>query len=758
MRVLRPLLAAALAAGCLGVVPAAGSLVVATPAHAAQAAARASALVPLPGTRVASLSLKTGTRLLPVAGHARVPARGASAVLLTVTARNATGRPAAGVRVWAAGGHRPDEASFTALPGTTTTTSVLVPLGRGGAVALTTAAATSSRLAPSLSVTVSATAYVRAGTAGAGGVLAASSPKRLVLGGRTVPVRPRTVRATGVAGVPLGASAVVLQLHASGRPASVFAWPSRTARPAAPALVLESGQPRTDSLAVVPVDRSGRFSLQATRTSPTMTATLVGWVAPSPAATEGALRPVASRTLVSSDVGVGHPRSVLRPAGVPVGAAALALGVRVTKGSGVVRLIGSAVTSAAVSAATRGETVLLVRPDSSGRFVVASSARTLRVSLRVLGYVDGAPVASAPAPSPTAPAPVVTPPATSAPAPTPSQAPSSAPSQPATSAPQPVPAASVSLPGSPVSSQLVLNVLASPSSLTPHATGVVRVTNTGTGALTLGSATTAVTSRAIVHKSGQADAEAGTLGSFSVRGVPATVAPGASVDLPVTYSATAASTTSWSYSPDLGTLTVATDAPATPTLSVPLAGLRERVPGTGEPWLRDLLHAYAVGSVVPGTLAAVPATGGDVVAARTFVRAGADPVVLREYAAFGPVSSTLRLTAGSTQVLTRAASSSSSVLPLQLGGEVPVATVPDAVAGSPFALRAVVTMPDGSADRVAATNTEPGNWRVLRVRDAAGAVVPGAYLLCLDEPIPGGSPNNDFQDEVFLLTGVAVAS
>src|SRR5207302_1982346 len=110
------------------------------------------------------------------------------AVLLTVSARNATVRPASGVRVWPSGGPRPADPSFTVPPGSTVVTSVLVPVGRGGAVSLTATAARS----PQLAVTVSAAGYLRAGTSAAGGTYAVPAAVRLVLGGRTAPLRPRT--------------------------------------------------------------------------------------------------------------------------------------------------------------------------------------------------------------------------------------------------------------------------------------------------------------------------------------------------------------------------------------------------------------------------------------------------------------------------------------------------------------------------------------------------------------------------------------
>jgi hypothetical protein len=46
------------------------------------------------------------------------------------------------------------------------------------------------------------------------------------------------------------------------------------------------------------------------------------------------------------------------------------------------------------------------------------------------------------------------------------------------------------------------------------------------------------------------------------------------------------------------------------------------------------------------------------------------------------------------------------------------------------------------------------HWRVRVFHDAKGRVVPHQYLLLLDEPVPGGAGNGDFQDEVLLLTGV----
>lgn len=306
-----------------------------------------------------------------------------------------------------------------------------------------------------------------------------------------------------------------------------------------------------------------------------------------------------------------------------------------------------------------------------------------------------------------------------------------------------VPTARVtSLDGFPTSRRIVLNALTVSAGLRAHTTAKIRVTNTGKAPLSVRAAAVVTARATAVYGPDKVPAPA----SFRITGVPRrALAPGKHADLMVRYVARAADQTA--YRPDRGTLTITTNDPRHRTTRLALAGLREYTGGYHEPSRDDLTAAFGW-----RTQELAPA------AQYRFrpVRKGAASI--REVAAFGHTHSTLDLryrTTGATtrRVLTRGLTTSSSVRPTTVTGAVSAGTVPGSGIFSLFARVRVA----GEAQTRDAATLAPGAghyWRVRVFRDAKGKVVPHRYLLLLDEPVPGGSGNGDFQDEVLLLTGV----
>lgn len=330
---------------------------------------------------------------------------------------------------------------------------------------------------------------------------------------------------------------------------------------------------------------------------------------------------------------------------------------------------------------------------------------------------------------------------------------SAAPALAATAAPK-VPVARVtSLDGFPSSRRIVLNTLTSRGALRPHNSAKVRVTNTGKAALRLTASAAVIMGARVEYGPSKMVPRA----AFRVSGVPHTaLKPGAHADLTVTYVATAAAPRivngqrqGTAYTPDRGTLTITTNDAKHRIVRIALVGAREYQGGFDEPTRDDLTWAFGwrTQELAPRTQYRFrPVKNG---AAR-----------IREVAAFGHVSSTLDLryrTTGTTtrRVLTRGVTASSSVRPTTATGALSAGSVPGSTV---FSLFARVRVSGEKHTRDAATLAPGGAtyWRVRVFRDAKGKVVPHQYLLMLDEPVPGGPGNGDFQDEVLLLTGVVL--
>lgn len=173
------------------------------------------------GTGTAKAKIPAGgTLVLPVAGHAGIPAAGAAAVAATINVSSATapGRLA----VYAAGSPRPNISSVNFSPGGASTALVVSALPASGAVAVW-----NSSTAP-VDIIVDISGYFAGGTAGTAGGFVAVPPSRSLDTRSGVGAARDAWRdvvdgmyselswqVSGRNGVPVGATAVVMSLTAT---------------------------------------------------------------------------------------------------------------------------------------------------------------------------------------------------------------------------------------------------------------------------------------------------------------------------------------------------------------------------------------------------------------------------------------------------------------------------------------------------------------------------------------------------------------
>ncbi len=269
---------------------------VAPPETGATLDASPARLVPLPPARIFD-SRAAGddgyvcpgaTVTVPVAGHGGVPARGATAAVLNVTAI-AAGRPGF-VTVWPAGRARPTSSSLNLTRvGQVRANAVIVPLGADGAVHVY------SQSGIHLAVDVTGW-FIPSGPTAEGRVVAVD-PSRL-LDTRTgvgTPLAGRTsidVPVAGRGGVPAtGVAAVVVNLTATDSTAEGFvtAWPAGGPRPDTSAVNVAGPAEVAANLAVVPLGAGGAVSLYANVTMH-LVADVVGYVTDAAAPVSGSGR------------------------------------------------------------------------------------------------------------------------------------------------------------------------------------------------------------------------------------------------------------------------------------------------------------------------------------------------------------------------------------------------------------------------------------------------------------------------------------
>ncbi len=256
-------------------------ITVTMPVYQAVTPARVTDTRPGSGYPNAGHSLGAGAILnVQVAGVSGVPASGATAVVLNVTATNAT--QAGYLTVWPAGAARPATSNLNFVAGQTVADLVEVGLGTGGEVSI-------YNRAGSVNVVVDVQAYVNnipwpiesQDSSNSIPGLFYNVPPARITDTRPGSGHPNAghslgtggaldVQAAGVAGVPGvpgpfsgdGAGAVVLNVTAVGptKASHLTVWPSGTARPATSNLNFVPGQTVANRV-MVPVGANGKVSI-----------------------------------------------------------------------------------------------------------------------------------------------------------------------------------------------------------------------------------------------------------------------------------------------------------------------------------------------------------------------------------------------------------------------------------------------------------------------------------------------------------------
>ncbi len=218
-----------------------------------------------------------------VAGAGGVPASGATAVALNVTATGASG-PLSYLTVWPKGAGRPYASNLNFTAGVSTPNLVMVRLGADGGISFFNDVGT-----------VDIVADVQgwySNTAAGGSAYTPVDPARLLdtrigagTGGTVAKVGPGGVvplGVTGVGGVPAGGvSAVVLNVTtagASGPESFLTLWPSGSLRPTASNLNFTSG-PATTNLVVAQVGTDGKVAIFNNLGATDVIADVAGWFA-----------------------------------------------------------------------------------------------------------------------------------------------------------------------------------------------------------------------------------------------------------------------------------------------------------------------------------------------------------------------------------------------------------------------------------------------------------------------------------------------
>jgi hypothetical protein len=254
---------------------------------------------------------------------------GATAVALNVTATSPTA--ASYLTVYPNGGLRPTASSLNFVAGQTIPNMVLVNLGPGNTVRFYNAAG-------SVNVIADLVGYHRAGT-GAG--LTGTAPTRVLdtrnaIGAPTAKVGPGATLTLTVPGLPAGATAVALNVTATGATASSYltVYPDGGSRPTASSLNFVAGK-TIPNMVLVNLGPANTVNFYNAAGSVNVIADLVGYY--SPTANSGLTGTTPTRVLDTRS-GVGAPTARLGPGAtltltvpdLPAGATAVTFNVTAT--------------------------------------------------------------------------------------------------------------------------------------------------------------------------------------------------------------------------------------------------------------------------------------------------------------------------------------------------------------------------------------------------------------------------------------------
>jgi hypothetical protein len=230
---------------------------------------------------------------VPVLGRGPVPSSGVAAVVVSLTAIDASG--SGFLTAYPAGRADPVASNVNFARGQETANSAIVPVGSNGAIDVYASAG-----APNIAIDVEGYVTDASNPSIMGAVMVASpTPVRIcdtrpgnpsglsgaalvncegkaMLAGSTM-----SIQATGLGGVPPDATAVIVNLTATDTTASshLTAWATGSSRPLASPFNWEAGATRAD-LAIVPVGSGGRISIYNYAGSAAVVVDVVGWLLP----------------------------------------------------------------------------------------------------------------------------------------------------------------------------------------------------------------------------------------------------------------------------------------------------------------------------------------------------------------------------------------------------------------------------------------------------------------------------------------------
>src|SRR5664280_2020703 len=203
-----------------------------------------------------------GTASLQVTGKGGVPATGVSAVVVNITAVNATS--SGFITVWPSGTAQQQTSNLNFQAGQNIPNLVVVPVGADGKIQLFNGSGGTVQLLADV------TGYILGGVPTAPGAVATLSPSRIMdtrsnlgVNGPVPSMGTASLQVTGKGGVPAtGVSAVVVNITAVNPTSSGFitVWPSGTAQQQTSNLNFQAGQ-NIPNLVVVPVGADGKIQL-----------------------------------------------------------------------------------------------------------------------------------------------------------------------------------------------------------------------------------------------------------------------------------------------------------------------------------------------------------------------------------------------------------------------------------------------------------------------------------------------------------------
>lgn len=261
------------------------------------------------GTGAPATPIGPGASLdLPVVGLGGVPATGVSAVVLNVTATDATAG-ASFLTVYPAGASRPLASNLNVSAGTTSTNLVKVAVPASGKVTI-------YNNLGSVSVVADVNGWYSSNGGPVGATYTPLSPSRVLdtrfgtgaIQGALLPGQTIDVAVTGIAGIPAtGVSAVVLNvtaIHNFGPESFVTVFPSGTTRPLASSLNFLNGR-TVPNLVIARVGANGKVSMYNNTGQAHLVADVEGWYNATGTATAATYFPLSPARDLDTRSGLG---------------------------------------------------------------------------------------------------------------------------------------------------------------------------------------------------------------------------------------------------------------------------------------------------------------------------------------------------------------------------------------------------------------------------------------------------------------------